>query len=141
MKKAIGFVALAAAAYLAYKYILSKKELPAQPTPTRTKGEIVKAELKKQGAKVLEPYLESAEAKAAEKKFKTSISANKELLMTGGKQYVTLENLIPNEYGQYNNFYGGYNQRNRENTTDIISAERTQALYKRPNPLFNNALI
>ena len=61
--------------------------------------------------------------------------------MTGQKQYVTLENLIPNRYGQYNNFYGkNYNKLNIEDTSDIISAERTQALYKRPKPIFNNTL-
>jgi hypothetical protein len=143
MKKIIGLVALAAAAYLLYKN--SKKETPVvspvEPTPTRTKAQETKVALKKEGAKLIEAYYDSEAGKASEKRFKTRTSANTELLMTGQKQYVTLENLIPNRYGQYNNFYGkDYNQPNREDTIDIISAERTQALYKRPNPLFNNTL-
>jgi hypothetical protein len=144
MKKIIGLVALAAAAYLLYKN--SKKETPVapsiEPTPTRTKAQETKVALKKEGAKLIEPYYDSEAGKAAEKRFKSRTSANTELLMTGQKQYVTLENLIPNRYGEYNNFYGkDYNKRNVEDTTDIISAERTQSLFIRPKPLFNNALI
>ena len=139
MKKLIGFAALATAGYLLYKYYLGKKEVVVEPT--RTKAQETKAALKKEGAKLIEPYYESEAGRLAEKKFKSSISANRELLMTGQKQYVTLENLIPNRYGQYNNFYGkDYNKLNVEDTTDIISAERTQALYKRPKPMFNNTL-
>jgi hypothetical protein len=135
MKKIIGLVALAAAGYFLYRY---NKDTT---TPTRTKAEETKAAIKKEGAKLIEPYYESEAGRLAERKFKSSISANRELLMTGQKQYVTLENLIPNRYGQYNNFYGkDYNKLNVEDTTDIISAERTQSLFIRPKPMFNNTL-
>jgi len=146
MKKILALVGLGAVAYILYKY--SKKEapappipappIPAPPAPTRTSAEIKKAELKKNIPTALKEYLESPEAKEAEKRFKQKITANNILLFTGEKQYVTLENLIPNRYGQYNNFGGNYNRLNAEDTTNILTAERTEALYKRPNPLFNN---
>jgi hypothetical protein len=141
MKKIIGLVALAAAAYLLYKN--SKKETPIAPPlePSRTKAQETKAALKKEGAKLIEPYYDSEAGRLAEKRFKASITANKEVLFSGQKQYVTLENLIPNRYGMYNNFYGkDYNQRNVEDTTDILSAERTQKLFIRPKPIFDNTL-
>jgi hypothetical protein len=121
MKKIIGLVALAAAAYLLYKN--SKKETPSAPRVNQL------------------PLVEPQSSSAAEKMFKASISANKEVLFSGQKQYVTLENLIPNRYGMYNNFYGkDYNQRNVEDTTDILSAEKTQKSFIRPKPLFDNTL-
>jgi len=143
MKKILALVGLGAVAYILYKY--NNKATPVVPPPplppARTKAEETKVALKREGAKLIEPYYDSEAGKAAEKRFKLRNSANTELLFSGQKQYVTLENLIPNRYGMYNNFYGkDYNQPNREDTIDIISAERTQELYKRPNPLFNNTL-
>jgi hypothetical protein len=142
MKKILALVGLGAVAYILYKY--SKKEAPApapEPPRVRTSAEIKKAELKKNIPTALKEYLESPEAKEAEKRFKQKITANNILLFTGEKQYVTLENLIPNRYGQYNNFYGkNYNRLNAEDTTNILAAERTQTLYKRPKPQFNNTL-
>lgn len=141
MKKLIGFAALATAGYLLYKYYLGKKEVVVEPIPMRTKAQETKVALKKEGAKLIEPYYDSEAGRLAEKKFKQRTSANDILLFTGKPQYVTLENLIPNRYGQYNNFYGKeYNKLNVEDTSDIISSERTQALYKRPKPIFNNTL-
>jgi hypothetical protein len=139
MKKLIALVGLGAVAYILYKY--GKKQEPiVQATPTRTPAEIKKAELKKEGAKLIEPYYESEAGRLAEKRFKASISANKEVLFSGQKQYVTLENLIPDRYGMYNNFYGNYNRVNSEDTTNIDSAIATQKLYIRPKPFFNNTL-
>ncbi len=139
MNRTLGLIGLGLAAYILYRY--SKKQEPAPaPAPIRTQAQITKTNLKREGEKVIEAHLESEATKAAEKRFKQRNSANDILLFTGEKQYVTLENLIPNRYGQYNNFYGNYNRLNAENTTDIISAERTQALYKRPKPMFNNTL-
>lgn len=151
MKKTLGFVALATAAYLLYTYSKKRQIGVVSPIPEmtpeiynqrpRTSGEIAKVALKKEGAKLIEPYYESEAGRLAEKRFKQSISANDILLFTGEKQYVTLENLIPNRYGQYNNFSGkNYNKLNVEDTTNISRAILTQSLYKRPKPLFNNTL-
>ena len=139
MKKIFALVGLGAVAYILYKYN-NKATLVVPPPPARTKAEETKVALKKEGAKLIEPYYDSEAGKAAEKRFKLRTSANTELLMTGQRQYVTLENLIPNRYGQYNNFAGNYNRVNAEDTTNISSAIMTQSLYKRPKPLFNNTL-
>lgn len=139
MKKIFALVGLGAVAYILYKY--GKKQQPVvESAPMRTPAEIKKAELKKEGAKLIEPYYESEAGRLAEKRFKASISANKEVLFSGQKQYVTLENLIPDRYGRYNNFYGNYNRLNAEDTTNVLSAERTEKLYKRPKPIFDNTL-
>jgi hypothetical protein len=150
MKKTIGLIGLAVAAYLLYKYNEKNTQVPIAPTPTPSPtppsprpisdDEVRKSDLKQQGASLIEPYYESEAGKLAEKRFKQRLSANDILLFTGEKQYVTLENLIPNRYGQYNNFSGNYNRLNAEDTTNILSAERTQSLYKRPKPTFNNTL-
>jgi hypothetical protein len=140
MKKILALVGLGAVAYILYKY--NNKATPVVPPPplppARTKAEETKVALKREGAKLIEPYYDSEAGKAAEKRFKLRNSANTELLMTGQRQYVTLENLIPNRYGQYNNFAGNYNRLNAEDTTNISSAIMAQSLYKRPKPIFNN---
>lgn len=146
MRKIIGLIALGAAAYLLYKYNKDKnKVIPSTIIPVDKNDKIVKDNIK-QGAKLIEQANIGTNSVKDRYKNQNSVVYQErmrqmsEKLFSGDKQYVTLENLIPNRYGQYNNFYGNYNQPNREDTTDIISAERTQALYKRPNPLFNNTL-
>jgi hypothetical protein len=140
MKKLFALIGLGAVAYVLYKYNKKQTEVSPASTPTRTKAEDTKAALKKEGAKLIEPYYDSEAGKAAERRFKSRTSANTELLFSGKKQYVTIENLIPNTYGQYNNFSGRYNSRNAEDTTNMTDAEITQALYIRPKPNFNNTL-
>jgi hypothetical protein len=142
INKALKVIGVGALAYVIYLYYKKKNQpivVEPTPTPTRTKAEETKAALKKEGAKLIEPYYDSEAGKAAERRFKSRTSANTELLFSGKKQYVTLENLIPNQYDMYNNFSGKYNHLNVENTTNIDDAERTQAIYIRPKPLFNNA--
>ena len=142
IKRALQVLGVGVLGYVIYMYYNKKQApapAPAPPPPTRTKAEETKVALKKEGAKLIEPYYDSEAGRAAERRFKSRTSANTELLMTGQKQYVTLENLIPNRYGMYNNFSGKYNHLNIEDTTNIDSAVRTQAMYKRPNPMFNNA--
>jgi hypothetical protein len=142
-KRALQVLGVGALAYIIYMYYKKKNQpiiVAHQESPQRTQGEITKATLKKQGSALIEPYYDSEAGKLAEKKFKSRTSANQELLFSGQKQYVFLENLIPNRYGIYNNFDGKYNRLNVEDTTNIDTAERTQALYKRPKPIFNNTL-
>ena len=142
IKRALQVLGVGVLGYVIYMYYNKKQApapAPAPPPPTRTKAEETKVALKKEGAKLIEPYYDSEAGRAAERRFKSRTSANTELLMTGQKQYVTLENLIPNRYGMYNNMSGKYNRLNVEDTSNIGNAVRTEAMYKRPNPMFNNA--
>jgi hypothetical protein len=140
IKRALQVLGVGVLGYVIYMYYKKKNQpIVVEPTRTRTKAEETKATLKKEGAKLIEPYYDSEAGKAAERRFKSRTSANTELLFSGQKQYVTLENLIPNRYGMYNNFSGKYNRLNVEDTTNIDTAERTQATYIRPKPFFNNA--
>ena len=140
IKRVLQVLGVGVLGYVIYMYY-NKKQAPAPPPspPTRTKAEETKVALKKEGAKLIEPYYDSEAGRASERRFKSRTSANTELLFSGQKQYVTLENLIPNRYGMYNNMSGKYNRLNVEDTTNIGNAVRTQAMYIRPKPMFNNA--
>lgn len=153
-KRALQVLGLGALAYIIYMYYKKKGEVqivvapPTEAPKVRTQADIVKAELKKEGAKLIEANqpegyssVRAVYQNPNSPAFKERVRQMTETLFTGQKQYVTLENLIPNRYGMYNNFSGKYNRLNAEDTTNIDAAEITQALYKRPKPLFNNALI
>lgn len=156
--RALQVLGLGALAFIIYMYYKKKGEVkivvappiapPTEAPKVRTKADIVKAELKTEGAKLIEANqpegyssIRAVYQNPNSPAFQERVRQMTETLFTGEKQYVTLENLIPDRYGRYNNFSGRYSGLNQEDTTNIGTAERTEKLYKRPKPFFNNALI
>jgi hypothetical protein len=148
-KRVLEVLGVGALAYIIYMYYKKKNQpiIAPQNAAQRTQGEITKATLKRQGAALIEANqpegyssVKAVYSNPNSPAFSERQRQMSETLFTGQKQYVTLENLIPNRYGMYNNFDGKYNRLNVEDTTNIDTAERTQAFYKRPKPIFNNAL-